>query len=512
MKAKQLLQTMLLIKTVGVFSLLHIQAKKFGLSGHIDWRVNSKREKVKEMMKFAWKGYAENAWGFNELNSELGVPHNESVFGSHHIGLSIIDSLDTLFIMGLKEEYEQGRKWVADNFTLDHIDGYLSVYELTGRIAGGLLSMYAITGDDVYITQSEYVIRKLLPAFNSSMHIPHARINPAAKKAAPHSWTPESLLGEIGSLNMEFYYTSEITGHRKYRPVVHHVRDQLDMLFKPRDMYPDYIHPRTALWGPLKMSMGPKGGGGLYECMLKSWLRSNQLDDQARDLYMKAIHQVINSMVGLSFGGLTYVGELSNFHVIRRMEHSTCFTGGLFALGSQAFYNDSQLEAKHLQLGKDLALTCRESYRRSATGLGPESFQFDSVPREDATARESDSKAYRLRPDVVETYLILWRLTHDQKYRDWGWEVVEALEKYCRTKFGFAGLQNVYDPKSPRDGVQGSHFLSETLKFLYLLFSKDSLLPLKKWVFNTAGHPLPVRYINNKFRGNQLKPYVHFSI
>jgi len=112
--------------------------------------VNSKREKVKEMMKFAWKGYAENAWGFNELNSELGVPHNDSVFGSHHIGLSIIDSLDTLYIMGLHEEYERGRKWVADNFTLDNIDGYLSVYELTVRIAGGLLSMYAMTGDDVY--------------------------------------------------------------------------------------------------------------------------------------------------------------------------------------------------------------------------------------------------------------------------------------------------------------------------------------------------------------------------
>jgi len=183
------------------------------------------------------------------------------------------------------------------------------------------------------------------------------------------------------------------------------------------------------------------------------------------------------------------------------MEHSTCFAGGLFALGSLTFYNDSRLEAKHLQLGKDLALSCHESYRRSATGLGPESFQFDSVPREDATSRQSDSKAYRLRPDVVETYLILWRLTQDQKYRDWGWEVVEALEKYCRTKFGFAGLQNVYDPNGSRDGVQGSHFLSETLKFLYLLFSKDSLLPLKKWVFNTAGHPLPVRYINNKFRG-----------
>ncbi|KAH8352195.1 hypothetical protein KR084_002605, partial [Drosophila pseudotakahashii] len=475
---------------------------KFGLSGHVDRRVSAKRQKVREMMQFAWRGYAENAWGYNELNSKLGIPHNGSVFGNHHIGLTIIDSLDTLYMMGLQEEYERGRKWVAQNFTLDHIDAQISVYELTTRIVGGLLSMYALTGDDLYMMQSEYALRKILPAFNSTMHIPWAMVNPATGTAAPYSWTPESLLGEIGSLNMEFFYTSEITGHRKYRPLVHFVRDKLDMLSKPRDMYPDYIHPRTAIWGPLKMSLEPAGGGGLYECMLKSWLRSNKLDDQAHDLYVKAIPRVINSMVGLSFGGLTYIGELSNFHLIRRMKHSTCFAGGLFALGSSAFHNDSGKEAKHLQLGKDLALTCRESYRRSATGLGPESFQFDSVPREDATSRESDSKAYRLRPEVVETYFILWRLTHDQKYRDWGWEVVESLEKYCRTKFGFSGLENVYDLHGPQNGVQGSHFLGETLKFLYLLFSKDSLLPLDKWVFNTAAHSLPVRYVNKLFRGN----------
>ena len=42
------------------------------------------------------------------------------------------------------------------------------------------------------------------------------------------------------------------------------------------------------------------------------------------------------------------------------------------------------------------------------------------------------------------------------------------------------------------DDVQQSFFLAETLKYLYLLFSDDSLIPLDKWVFNTEAHPLPV--------------------
>lgn len=33
---------------------------------------------------------------------------------------------------------------------------------------------------------------------------------------------------------------------------------------------------------------------------------------------------------------------------------------------------------------------------------------------------------------------------------------------------------------------------SSRLKYLYLLFSDDEIIPLDKWVFNTEAHPLPV--------------------
>lgn len=37
-----------------------------------------------------------------------------------------------------------------------------------------------------------------------------------------------------------------------------------------------------------------------------------------------------------------------------------------------------------------------------------------------------------------------------------------------------------------------SFFLAETLKYLYLLFDDEDPIDLKKWVFNTEAHPLPV--------------------
>lgn len=70
---------------------------EFGLGDHIDWEVKAKRDEVKQMMTFVWMGYAEHAWGFNELRSDSQTSNNGSVFGNNHIGLTIINSLDTLY-------------------------------------------------------------------------------------------------------------------------------------------------------------------------------------------------------------------------------------------------------------------------------------------------------------------------------------------------------------------------------------------------------------------------------
>ena len=60
----------------------------------------------------------------------------------------------------------------------------------------------------------------------------------------------------------------------------------------------------------------------------------------------------------------------------------------------------------------------------SAVKLGPEAFRFDGSS--EAKATRSNEKYYILRPEVLETYFYLWRLTKDQKYRDWAWEAVQV--------------------------------------------------------------------------------------
>lgn len=59
-----------------------------------------------------------------------------------------------------------------------------------------------------------------------------------------------------------------------------------------------------------------------------------------------------------------------------------------------------------------------------ALKLGPEAFRFDGGV--EAIATRQNEKYFILRPEVIETYMYLWRLTHDPKYREWGWEAVQV--------------------------------------------------------------------------------------
>ncbi len=61
-----------------------------------------------------------------------------------------------------------------------------------------------------------------------------------------------------------------------------------------------------------------------------------------------------------------------------------------------------------------------------ATKLGPERFRVNEKGQ--FSSRANNDKLYILRPETVESYFYLWRLTHDQKYREWGWDVVQVRD------------------------------------------------------------------------------------
>ena len=97
----------------------------------------------------------------------------------------------------------------------------------------------------------------------------------------------------------------------------------------------------------------------------------------------------------------------------------------------------------------------------------------------------------QLRPEIVESFFYLWRVTRDERYRDWGWRALQAFEEHCRTEdSGYAGIEDVDVVPPTKDNTQQSFWLAETLKYLALLFSPEDELPLDQWVLNTEAHPI----------------------
>jgi hypothetical protein len=166
--------------------------------------------------------------------------------------------------------------------------------------------------------------------------------------------------------------------------------------------------------------------------------------------------------------------------------------GGALAIGA---YTDphglnSSRAQRDLKTAKALTYTCYQMYARSKTGISPEYVQFSG---KNDFVIPGNAPFYILRPEVVEAFYYLSTLTGDPIYREWGWEVWQSIEKYCRTKYGYGSLKHVDRPDTPPEDRMESFFLAETMKYLYLLFDPDSEIDiLNKHVFNTEAHPTKV--------------------
>merc|ERR1719498_2150793 len=125
-------------------------------------------------------------------------------------------------------------------------------------------------------------------------------------------------------------------------------------------------------------------------------------------------------------------------------------------------------------------------YNTSKWGLAPEGVSM--FPSEFSAAK----RWYILRPEAVEGWYVLYKLTGDPKYQEWGWQMFAAIVQHCYTPRGWAGVRDVTADKLANDDIQQSFFLAETLKYLYLLFDEADPIELDQWVFNTEAHPIRV--------------------
>lgn len=129
------------------------------------------------------------------------------------------------------------------------------MFETNIRFVGGLLSLYALTGDTLFRDKAAYVADKLLPAFQTPTGIPYALVNFKSGASKNYGWASagSSILSEFGTLHLEFSYLSDITGNPAYKERVQNIRSVLKDIEKPKGLYPNYLNPKTGKWGQRKL-------------------------------------------------------------------------------------------------------------------------------------------------------------------------------------------------------------------------------------------------------------------
>lgn len=419
---------------------------------------------VRDEFIHAWNGYKQFAWGFDEVKPVSGTPSDFFIPG-HSFGLSIIEALDTLYVMELDDELHACVRWLQTHLDFD-VDGNVQMFEAVIRMVAGLLAGYYATGERFMLAGARDLADRLLVCFTKS---PSAAPYRFANLRTGAVSDPKSNLAEIGSNILEFGDLSRLTGDPKYLrasmrayEAVIAKRSGVDLLgtnfdvedgtfIDPIDVAPD--EPADSfyeyLWGGWQML-------GIAQC--RAWYRTLT----AALLKYKVVRvdgRLWFAQVDYRSGapaGDSQITELSAFYA------ELVAKGGDRAVG-EAFY-DSWTEVLNRYT------------------LIPEVIDYKTLAVVDP--------AYAMRPEYANSAFDLWFLTKDEKYRRTAYQYFTALRANCRVTNGYTSLRDV----RPWPMIQDDHFpayaFSENFKYLYLMFADAPRFDASNYYLNTEGKVL----------------------
>ncbi|KAF2266196.1 seven-hairpin glycosidase [Lojkania enalia] len=489
-----------------------------------------RRNEVRKTFQRCWKNYRSKAWMHDELEPISG--NGKDPFGGW--AATLIDAMDTLWIMGFKEEFTSAIKDVEKiNFGTTPMQ-QINVFETNIRHLGGLLSAYEMSGEKRLLAKAKEVGEMLYHAFDTPNHMPVTRWDMHAAGEGKEQVAGEDvLLAEIGSMSMEFTRLSEHTGDSKWYDAITRITRELE---KQQDktklpgMWPIVVNAKkpdfTSDSGFTLASMADS----TYEYLPKMYALLGGRDPVYKKLYEKAStaaikHNLYRPMTpdnsDMLMVGFTRV-ENSQADINPELQHLACYAGGMFALGGKLFDIEN-----HVTAGRKITDTCVWAYKVSPAGIMPEvshlykcanttTCEWDAKAWKDEVAARADlgkekdpqqnianlrlpegftsidDRRYILRPEAIESVFIMYRITGEQSWQAAAWDMFTAIQQNTQTDIGNAALQDVSTDNPPKMDSMESFWMAETLKYFYLIFSEPSLMSLDDYVFNTEAHPFKI--------------------
>lgn len=487
-----------------------------------------RRGAIKANLKHTWESYKTFAWMKDELSPVEAGSHTS--FGGW--AATLIDSLDTLWIMGMVDEFKEAVAILDEiDFAVSDSD-VLSLFETTIRYLGGLLGAYDISDEryPILLKKATELGEMLYRAFDTPnrMPIPYWHFK-AGDPNVEHESSNRMLLADLGSLSMEFTRLSQLTGDDKYFDAISRITDALETAQDSTSipgLWPTILNAKTLQFTGSGFTLGGMADS-VYEYLPKQHMLLGGLTDQYQNMYSKAIaatkkHILFRPMtpdnLDILISGSARVEGSAEAKCESTAQHLACFTGGMMGIASKLIG-----PPEDLAIARKLTDGCIWAYNATATGIMPEIFQ--TVACEDADDCEWDEKKwhkavleqngaagddtkseeeraedlikenrlppgffhiserkYILRPEAIESVFILYRLTGDPALPEAAWRMWNAIEKHTRTEIANAAITDVTLENSPKDNRMESFWPAETLKYFYLIFSEPDLVNLDEFV------------------------------
>ncbi|GBB93048.1 hypothetical protein RclHR1_00210044 [Rhizophagus clarus] len=462
------------------------------VNGLSEQRNNELKLQAKDMFYHAFNNYMRYAFPDDELNplqctgrgSDKNDPTNtiiNDVLGDY--SLTLVDCLDTFVIFNDKEGFEKAVRDVIKYVSFDQ-DSKVQVFEVNIRALGALLSAHLFITDprfDYHIEGYNNELlrlahdlgKRLLPAFQKSKTgIPYARVN--LKYGVPKHETHETCTAAAGTLIIEFGVLSRLTNDTRFEDVA---RKALFGLWNRRtdlNLLGNVINVQTGQWIHTASSTGA-GIDSFYEYLLKAYVLFGEAE------YLDMFSEAYNSV-------LRYIRDETGY----LYRNVNMMNGGLMSNwvdSLSAYFPGLQVLAGDLDNAIKSHLFYYNIWKKY--NAMPERFNFH--------LRNVELATYPLRPEFIESTYFLYRATRDPFYLQVGEMVLKDLESYARVKCGFASVKDVLTKRL--DERMESFVLSETFKYLYLLFDTDNKINSMddNFIFTTEAHIifLPQKYLKN---------------
>jgi mannosyl-oligosaccharide alpha-1,2-mannosidase len=492
----------------------------FSRDSRVQSSVQEKRRlEVKRVFEKNWASYKTHAWMKDALKPISAQPVDQ--FSGW--AATLVDSLDTLWMMGMRDEFYEAVAAVATIDFGKSTSATVNTFETCIRYLGGLLAAYDLSGHEVLKRKAVEVGDLLYAGFNTENNMPVDFIGFKLAKTGEALQVEENVVSASpGTITLEFSRLSQVTGDSKYYAAISHVMDvfhEHQNETKLPGMWPMMVSMKRRDVASGYQFTVAGNADSLYEYLPKAHALLGSTDASSAKYETMSRTFMDTAMEHLFFRPMVPGNEdiliSGNCDVLDdgprldpESEHLTCFIGGLFALGGRLFENKEYLET-----GARLALGCAYAYESFPTGVMPERYNMVICPNrqnckwdEDVYAAESAKRKehlerlpkgfttakdprYILRPEAIESIFVLWRISGNNEFREIAWQMFQAVASATETEIANAAISDVSVVGSEKIDYMESFWMAETLKYFYLVFADPELISLDDFVLNTEAHP-----------------------